>query len=443
MTNTGASKSFLFATWEGGGCVAPALTVAKKLIDRGHRVRVMSDACNRPEADAAGARFIAWSWAPSRATRTPETEILRDWAYDNPPAAFIHAVQEIWGGPSQAYAEDVIEELEREPADLVVASEMLFGVAAACEATGQPFVYLTANISLFPIPGIPPLGPGLPPALTDAERAMHAANAAGLVQIFDSALPALNGARQALGLAPLAHTLDQGKAARATLLGTARAFDFPPESLPPDVRCVGPQLGEPAWAKAWTAPFPAEDRRPLVLVGFSTTFQNHAAVLQRVIDAAADLPVRLLVTLGGSIPPEALTPGANARLAESAPHDAVMAEAALVVTHGGHGTVVRALSHRRPMLLIPHGRDQNDNAIRVTHRGAGLSLPPTADTADIRAALERLLTDPSFAEAARRLGDAVAHEAAESPVVEVLEELSASNLRDSRIAALATADRAF
>ena len=46
-------------------------------------------------------------------------------------------------------------------------------------------------------------------------------------------------------------------------------------------------------------------------VGFSTTFQNHGAVMQNVIDALATLPVRVLVTLGGSIKPEELRPADN------------------------------------------------------------------------------------------------------------------------------------
>ncbi len=46
----GTPKHFLFTTWEGGGSVTPALTVVRKLVARGHRVRVMSDRCNRPEA---------------------------------------------------------------------------------------------------------------------------------------------------------------------------------------------------------------------------------------------------------------------------------------------------------------------------------------------------------------------------------------------------------
>ena len=48
MPKSQASKSYLLATWEGGGSVAPMLTLARKLRARGHHVRVMSDACNRP-----------------------------------------------------------------------------------------------------------------------------------------------------------------------------------------------------------------------------------------------------------------------------------------------------------------------------------------------------------------------------------------------------------
>ncbi|HEX7948232.1 MAG TPA: glycosyltransferase [Phenylobacterium sp.] len=431
---TEAPKSFLFATWEGGGSVAPFLTVVRKLVARGHRVRLLCDACNRPEAEAAGAVFRPWTRAPSRTDRTPATEVLRDWEHEG-PAGLIHTINTCWAGPSLAYAEDTMAELRAEPADLVVTSEFLFGVAVGCEAMGQPFVAMPVNISLFPIPGVPPVGPGLPPARTAADRDLHAEIGEQVKGLFDEGLPAVNAARAALGLSPLAHTVDLAHKARATLLGTARAFDFAPEVLPANMRYVGPQLDQPTWAEPWVSPFDPADTRPLVLAGFSTTFQNHAAVLQRVIDAAADLPVRLLVTLGGSIAADALAPAANTRLVASAPHDAVMADATVVVTHGGHGTVTRALTHRRPMLVIPHGRDQNDNAIRVTERGAGLSLPPSATTAEIREALSRLLAEPTFAASARVLGDAVAHEAVCSPVVEVLEGLAALSVPANRCAA--------
>jgi UDP:flavonoid glycosyltransferase YjiC (YdhE family) len=89
------------------------------------------------------------------------------------------------------------------------------------------------------------------------------------------------------------HILDQLRAARAELLATSAAFDFPADPLPARTRYVGPQVGDPHWAVPWSSPWPTADRRPLVLVGFSTTFQNHAGVLQNVIDALAELPIRV------------------------------------------------------------------------------------------------------------------------------------------------------
>src|SRR4029079_15442444 len=121
---------------------------------------------------------------------------------------------------------------------------------------------------------------------------------------------------------------------------TSRAFDFPADSLPNRVRYVGPVISDPSWAQPWTSPWAQSDTRPMVTVGFSTTFQNHAGVMQNVIDALAPLPVRVLVTLGGAIAADALRPAVNTVIVESAPHTQVMPQAAVVVTHGGHGTVM-------------------------------------------------------------------------------------------------------
>jgi MGT family glycosyltransferase len=302
---------------------------------------------------------------------------------------------------------------------------------AGCESIGQKFVTLCPNISLAPLPGVPPLGPGFAPARNEEERELHARVAQAAMELFDSGLATLNAARAALGLGALSHVLDQFQAASAELLATSRAFDFPCTRLPAKVRYVGPQIGDPHWAQAWSSPWPASDKRPLVSVSFSTTFQNHAGVLQKVIDAFAPLNARVLMTLGGSIKPEDLRPAENCVLVESAPHSIVMREAAVVVTHGGHGTVMRALSCRAPMLIIPHGRDQNDNAVRVTERGAGLSLMPDASVETIRAAAERLLNQPSFRAAATRLGDLVAAEAENSTVVQELEAASSSSANTS------------
>lgn len=416
--------NILFTTWEGGGNVSPAVEAARKMVARGHRVRFISDECNRAEAEAVGAVFSSWRRAPNRCDRTRDSQAFRDWASATPQEGLISVVRDVWAGPALAYAQDVVEELRREPADLVATCEVLFGVMAGCESIGQSLVLLCPNISFSPIPGIPPLGPGFPPARTVEDRQLHAQVGAACDAMFDSGLPALNAARAALGLPPLTRLLDQFKAASVELLATARAFDFPAESLPDRVRYVGPQLTDPRWARPWASPWPASDTRPLVVVSFSTTFQNHAAVLQRTIDALAALPARVLVTLGGSIKQSEIRAGPNCIVVESAPHDVVMRQASLVINHGGHGTVMRALVCRAPMLVIPHGRDQNDNAVRVTERGAGLSLMPSATADEIRTACARLLREPSFRAAAKRLGDLVAAEAEGSTLVRELEAVA-------------------
>lgn len=417
-------RTFLFATWEGGGSVSPALTVAQKLSAREHRVRVMSDRCNRSEAEAVGAAFTPWTRAPSRADRSRDSDVFRDWEVDTPQEQIRRVIDRIMAGPALAYAQDVVEELARDPADLVVSSEMLLGVMVGCEAVRQRFALLTCNVSLLPMDGVPPLGPGLLPPRTAEEAAFQAQIAAANLAMFNEGLPALNAARAALGLQPLASIADQHLAAERLLLGTSRAFDFAPAVLPDHIRYVGPQLADPAWAEPWQSPWAADDKRPLVLVAFSTTFQDHVGVLQTVIDAMARLPVRVLVTLGETISSAELVAPGNCHLVRSAPHNQVMEQAALVVTHGGHGTVTRALRYQKPLIVVPHGRDQNDNAARVTARGAGLRLVATSPELAFTEAVEEVLGNPAYAAAAVDLGAKVAREAEESPVVSELEALA-------------------
>ena len=129
----------------------------------------------------------------------------------------------------------------------------------------------------------------------------------------------------------------------------------------------------------------------------------------------------LIASWGGAGP---LKAPKGVTLLPSAPHDAVMKEVSLVITHGGHGTVSRALRNGLPMLLMPMGRDQNDIALRVEARGAGLTLPPEASEAEIAAALARLTKESRFALAARRLQGAMAREITSERLVEEIEEIA-------------------
>jgi UDP:flavonoid glycosyltransferase YjiC (YdhE family) len=112
---------------------------------------------------------------------------------------------------------------------------------------------------------------------------------------------------------------------------------------------------------------------------------------------------------------------------ERAPHSEVLRHAAAVVTHAGHGTVIKSLAAGVPVVALPLGRDQLDNAARVVHHGAGLKLKPKASSEAIAAAVRRVLDEPAFAAGARRIADAITVETARDLAVEELEGLALEN----------------
>jgi MGT family glycosyltransferase len=178
------------------------------------------------------------------------------------------------------------------------------------------------------------------------------------------------------------------------------------------------------------SPWPADHPDPLVLVGFSSMFQNQHAMLQRVIDALAPLPLRALVTLGPAMAKGHLRTPPNIVIRDSAPHTAVLPETSVVVTHAGHGTIIRALAHGVPLVCIPMGNDQYDNAARVVASGVGLWLSARARLPALRRAVQRIFTEPGFHAAARRMAAAIAAETAHPVAVQELEGLAAGGQAD-------------
>ena len=417
------TQNFLFTAWEGGGNVPPTMEAVRRLLARGHDVRVLADDSMRREVEMAGAAFIAWRRAPNRPDLTNASILLRDYEAEGPGGDLIYLLDHFAIGRAADYAADTIDELRRVPADAVVSSELLFGPMIAAEATGTRLVLLGANLCLpILVPGGPKMGPGMMPPVTPEEHAQADGIRNWVADVMARQLPALNAARASVGLAPMTRATDQAAIADRILLAVSRAFDFPGGNLPPAARYVGPLLEQPYWVGTWTSPWSESDKRPLVLMAFSTTFQDQASVVQAVLDAVAPLAVRVLATLGPALEHIPLRLPANARTVVAAPHDIVMREAALVVTHAGHGTVMRALAHGLPMLCLPMGRDQDDNAVRVVARGAGLRLPRESKPTAIAAAITWLLDDPAFAAAAACLGRAIAASEPENALVDALEE---------------------
>jgi MGT family glycosyltransferase len=413
-------KRYLFAIIDGGGTVPADTSVIRAMVERGHDVRALADRVLAPDIEPTGAEHIPWERAPQRENLDPQSVIMKDWDAKTPFQAFGRVRDGAMIGPAGLFAADVRAELQRRPADVVVGNFFVFGAQIAAEAEGVPFAFLVSNLLSFPSSNTPPLGPGLKPARGPLGGARDRALNRFLVRLFNKRLDQLNEARRANGLKPLASVLENFERTDRLLLMTSRAFEYESYSPPPNVRVVGPRLDDPVWAGDWTPP--AGDD-PLVLVGMSSTFMDHVDALQRAATALGQLPVRGLVTTGPSIPVDSIDAPANVTVLERAPHREVLRHASAVVTHAGHGTVIKALAAGVPVVALPLGRDQLDNAARVAHHGAGVRLKPKASAASIAAAVKRVIDEPSFAANAERLAAAIAAETAEDRVVEELETL--------------------
>ena len=231
-------------------------------------------------------------------------------------------------------------------------------------------------------------------------------------------------ARSAYGLAPLSSFYDQALSVERILVLTSPTFDYAASSVPANVRYVGPILDDPEWAQPWTSPWARADERPLVLVGFSSTYQNQGPVLRRVVEALSTLPVRAVVTVGQMLDARRGHLDRQRRRGRARPPTAeILAEASLAVSHCGHGTTMKTLAAGVPMVCIPMGRDQNDTAARVVYHGAGVRLSPSASAARIRKAVQRVLGDDRLRANAARLASAIADEGSTADLVTELETL--------------------
>lgn len=408
-------------TWHGAGTTPPLMSVARALVRRGHAVRVLADPVLRHDVEQAGAELVSWCRAPHRTTPGREEDFIRDWEPQDPGEQFARMRDRLAVGPAALFAADVRAEIGRARPDVVLTELLLFGPLIAAEAAGVPAVVLAPTINTVPAEGVPPFGPGFLPATTEAERQRDREAAALGARAWNEALPALNAARAQHGLPPVEHVLHQGRTAERVLVLTSAAFDFS-GPLPPSVKHVGPRLDDPTWAQPWRRP-PGDE--PLVLVALSSDFQDQEPLLRRIVAALGSLPVRAVVTTGQGVDPSSLGAPPSVQVLRSAPHSEVLREAALVVTHGGHGTTIKTLAAGVPLLCLPQGRDQYDVAARVVHAGAGLRLDQSAPREAIAAAAQQLLTDDAFRRAARRLAERIRDEVAADRAVAEIEEVAA------------------
>lgn len=281
-------------------------------------------------------------------------------------------------------------------ADVVVADILTLAPALAAERRGVPWATLVPHV--FPVAerGFPPYSLGARYPRTAAGRALWGR----LGRLVDGGLrrgrAELNETRRRLGMAPL-ERFHGGLSPHLVLVGTLPQLEYP-RAWPPHVRVVGPlhfELDHPE-----VEPPPGD--APLVLVAPSTAQDPEHRLLRAALAGLADAPVRVLATWNRRLPSTPLAVGPNARLVPWVSYARTMPHAAIVITHGGHGTVVRALSGGAVPVVVPAAGDMNENAARVAWAGLGVRLPRRfATPRAVRLAVARALSDGALRERVR------------------------------------------
>lgn len=218
----------------------------------------------------------------------------------------------------------------------------------------------------------------------------------------------------------VSETLERHSPGAAGALDAAPYVTSFPASLDPspwpDTHRFRPPSAAPGRLPDW---WPGDDR-PLIYATFGTVLGHLAEarpVLRTALDALAELPARVLVTVGRFLDPAGL--GAvplNTRVERWVAQEDVLAHASVVVCHGGSGTTCGALGAGVPLVICPLFADQSANGQMVQRAGAGIVLDPSerapgglarlgpADVAPLRRAVEAVLREPGYRQRAEQIG---------------------------------------
>jgi UDP:flavonoid glycosyltransferase YjiC (YdhE family) len=357
------------------GHAFPMLALGKALVARGHDVALQTWRRWEEPATAAGMTFAA---APEyRVFPTPEQPL-------KPYAAAVRAARA---------TRPVVRELAP---DVAVSDILTPAPALAAELCGVPVATLVPHVHPWSAPGFPAysVGARLPrtPVGTWLWRRFDRVVARGL----DRGRREYDDCRARLGLPP-APGFHNGLSRELTLIATLPQLEYP-RAWEPWLRVVGPLLWEPPGEHV---PPPPGDG-PVVLVAPSTAQDPQHRMLRAALDGLAGVRVRVIATYNGREPDPPVSVPANAVLVPWLSYARSMPAADVVVTHGGHGTLVRALSCGCVPVICPAGGDMAENAARADWAGLGVRVPRRlVGPGTLRLAVMRALGDARMRDRAR------------------------------------------
>ncbi len=397
---------FLIGAFGDPGHAFPAIALGRGLAGRGHEVTV--ETWEERRAAVEGARLAFAAADEYRMFPPPEPDSVE-------------------GAHAAEAAQALLPLLEEMRPHAVISDILTLAPALAAELAGVPRVTLIPHIYPALEPGLPFFAVGLQPPRTPLGRQVWRVGRRALNAGLERGRRDLNRQRARLGLAPT-ERFHGGISRELALVGTFPQLEYP-RRWPAGVELTGPLSFELPHPEIELPP----GEQPLVLVAPSTAHDSENRLVRTALRALAEEPVRVVATTNRVVPQSPIEVPGNAMLVDWLSYSQLMPLASLVISHGGHGTVCRALAGGAPLLISPFTGDMRETAMRVSWTGAGLSLPwRLCRPAPLRWAARRILADPSFARRAAELAAwAREHDGAERGA-ELVEQLAVAPLRRMR-----------
>ena len=180
----------------------------------------------------------------------------------------------------------------------------------------------------------------------------------------------------------------------------------------------------PDWALHRTAA-----RRICVSLGTRTLRMDGLPMLRNAIEACGSLEdTETIVTADAAFREQIGPLPRSVRVVVPSPLDLFLRGCDAIVHHGGWGTALTTMAFGLPHVVLPRFPYLAEVADRIAHAGVGISVEPSGqgDTAVIRDAVRAVLTEPTYAEAARALERAMAQMPTPAQVVGTLHDLAES-----------------
>jgi UDP:flavonoid glycosyltransferase YjiC (YdhE family) len=356
---------FLFSAHPAVGHLQPVAPTARELQRRGHEVRVATARSFRGAVRSLGLEPMAVGVDWSRAD--PES-VFPAVAAIPPAERYSWILRHVYtDAAARRTTSDLMAALPSWRPDVVVHQQMELGSLLAAELLE-----------------IPHASYGFGQGLMHSDRRLAA--------------PAIAPLRAELGLDPDPDLVSGFRFLR---------FEFaPPTYLAPDAlrvpttHHIRPEVGEYQPGGQPPAELP-ELTRPVVVVTLGMNYNRTPGIFETAIEALADEPVSVVVTVGTNRDPAELGPlPRNVHAVRFVPLSRLLPRADLTVCHGGFNTIIAAVEAGTPLVLLPIDSDQPAQAARCVELGLGRSIDAAELSPErLRGEVHTVRSDPRYRKA--------------------------------------------